>query len=46
MIKQEWVTPKFELLSTSQTLECDSSKVSDFNDLEECSSTPAGIPTS
>ena len=46
MIKQEWVTPKFELLSTSQTLECDPSKLSNFDDGDNCASTHAGIPTS
>jgi hypothetical protein len=45
MIKQAWVSPKIELLSISQTLTCDSSKVTGYDDLESCS--PAGgIPTS
>lgn len=45
MNKQEWVSPKIELLSISQTLTCDSSKVTPYDDLEGCS--PAGgIPTS
>ena len=45
MIKQEWVSPKIELLSISQTLTCDSSKLTSYDDAEGCSPT-GGIPTS
>jgi hypothetical protein len=45
MNKQEWVSPKIELLSISQTLNCDYSKVGPIDDGEGC--TPVGsIPTS
>ena len=45
MNKQEWVSPKIELLSISQTLTCDSSKLTSYDDLEGCRPT-GGIPTS
>ena len=45
MNKQEWVSPKIELLSISQTLSCDPSKVAPYDDGDGC--IPAGgIPTS